>query len=93
MALHIRLLLALAAGMALGAVLSPLAPGTWIEWANGERELYDDNADPYQLSNLAADPALEATRMQLARLNADLKACRGPVCKAVEDRAPVQLAR
>ena len=66
---------------------------TWIEWANGERELYDDNADPYQLSNLAADPALEATRMQLARLNADLKACRGPVCKAVEDRAPVQLAR
>lgn len=34
MALHIRLLLALAAGMALGAVLSPLAPGTWIEWAN-----------------------------------------------------------
>lgn len=31
--------------------------------------------------------------MQLARLNADLKACRGPVCKAVEDRAPVQLAR
>jgi hypothetical protein len=32
---------------------------------SGERELYDDVADPHQLRNLAADPALAQTMDEL----------------------------
>jgi arylsulfatase A-like enzyme len=59
---------------------------TWVEWANGERELYDNLADPYQLTNLALKTNLAATRTQLGKLNADLTACRGAGCRTVEDR-------
>lgn len=59
---------------------------SWVEWADGSRELYDNATDPYQLSNLAADPSLAAAREQLARLAADFAACKGATCRSVEDR-------
>jgi N-acetylglucosamine-6-sulfatase len=46
--------------------------GRWhyAEYVTGERELYDSVADPWELENLAADPAHAET---LARLAADLR--------------------
>jgi iduronate 2-sulfatase len=40
----------------------------YTEWAEGEkgRELYDHDADPRELTNLAADPAQAATVEQLS---------------------------
>jgi hypothetical protein len=29
---------------------------TFVHYADGEQELYDDRHDPYQLANLAVDP-------------------------------------
>jgi N-acetylglucosamine-6-sulfatase len=52
----------------------------YVEYVTGERELYDLNADPYQLESLhtKADPALiEALSQQLARL----AACVGASCR------------
>ena len=46
----------------------------YIELVTGERELYDMQADPYQLTNLAGDPA-QAER--IARLSAALAVYRG----------------
>lgn len=57
---------------------------TWVEWADGSRELYDDLADPYQLTNLAYDPASTDLRSRLADMTAGLAACRGATCVAAE---------
>lgn len=59
----------------------------YVEYASGERELYDLAADPYQLRNAAAaaDPDLIE---RLSRLTASLNACAGPECRRLED-APV----
>jgi arylsulfatase A-like enzyme len=41
----------------------------YVEYDNGDRELYDLDADPYELDNLAGDATYEATRADLtARL-------------------------
>lgn len=63
---------------------------TWVEWADGARELYDNRRDPYQLANLAADPASAARRDRLARLTAELAACRGAGCRKAENRPWVE---
>ena len=50
----------------------------------GEKELYDNVADPYQLRNIAAtaDPALLA---KLTRRTAALAACKDGSCRTLED--------
>lgn len=65
---------------------------TWVEWGNGERELYDNLRDPYQLANLAADPASAGRRSLLARLAADLASCAGAACRKAENRRWVEPA-
>jgi arylsulfatase A-like enzyme len=57
---------------------------TYVEYATGERELYDDAADPYQLENIAktADPGLLA---RLARRTAALADCKDGGCRTLED--------
>jgi arylsulfatase A-like enzyme len=56
----------------------------YIAYDDGERELYDLAADPYELTNLAerADPALLA---RLAATLADLAACEGASCRAIRN--------
>jgi N-acetylglucosamine-6-sulfatase len=43
---------------------------TWVAYETGERELYDLNTDPFQMKNVADDPAYAAARKRLeARLD------------------------
>ena len=39
----------------------------YIRYADGSEELYDEAADPYEWTNLAADPALAPVKAELAR--------------------------
>ena len=57
---------------------------TYVEYDTGERELYDDAADPHQLRNIAGTvgPKLLA---KLARRTAALAACEGEGCRTLED--------
>jgi arylsulfatase A-like enzyme len=59
---------------------------SYVEYAGGERELYDLGADPDQLQNLASDAANGA---EVDRLHAWLDAfrtCSGGACRSVENR-------
>ncbi len=58
------------------------AGSKYIEYAGGFKELYDLNADPYELNNSYAansSPADLITRLQA------LKGCAGSTCRAAED--------
>jgi len=59
---------------------------TYVEYATGEKELYDLAKDPDELENLAgsADPTMLAALHR--RLEA-LRACTGQTCRTVEDEA------
>lgn len=39
----------------------------YIRYANGDEELYDERADPYEWKNLAKDPKLAAVKAELAK--------------------------
>ncbi|GAA2206466.1 sulfatase [Nonomuraea monospora] len=56
---------------------------TYVRYETGERQLYDLNADPYQLTNLAAtaDPALVA---RLDRQLTAMAACSGANCRQAD---------
>ncbi len=57
----------------------------YVEYATGERELYDVTRDPYELASLhASEPALAA---RLAAALARLRTCAGDACRAAEDLA------
>jgi arylsulfatase A-like enzyme len=59
---------------------------TYVEYATGERELYDLEADPHQTGNLLHDPTAEAEARAVelsARLDA-LKGCAEESCRAAE---------
>jgi arylsulfatase A-like enzyme len=53
----------------------------YVEYANGERELYDLRRDAAQLMSRHADPAYASVRRRLARRVAALKSCRGRACR------------
>jgi len=56
------------------STLAPVGQWHYVEYVNGERELYDLARDPNELHNLARDPARAAL---MARLSAKLAALRG----------------
>lgn len=60
-----------------------LAAGRWryVEYANGERELYDLARDPSQLDNVAAARRRSRLARQLSRRLAALRGCRGDGCR------------
>jgi N-acetylglucosamine-6-sulfatase len=53
----------------------------YVEYATGDRELYDLRRDPHQLQSLHADPAYAAIRDRLARRLAGLRGCAGRGCR------------
>ncbi|MFL5870017.1 MAG: sulfatase-like hydrolase/transferase, partial [Solirubrobacterales bacterium] len=68
----------------------------YAEWDTGisllpERELYDTYADPYELNNLARDPAYSSLVNQLSSELHQLKDCRGVDCH-VEETAQMSFA-
>ncbi len=61
-------------------------PGDWkyvIYRDSGAEELYDLKADPYEINNLAGDPAYAATKARLIAKLEQLKECSGSACTAV----------
>lgn len=57
-----------------------VGPWKWIEYRNGETELYDVLGDPYELENRAADPSLTELRKKLHRLWLRFSDCVGQEC-------------
>ena len=49
--------------------------------AAGEEELYDLEADPFQLESGHADPGMEQARMRLSDRLAELRDCAGDDCR------------
>jgi N-acetylglucosamine-6-sulfatase len=54
----------------------------YVEYRDGERELYDLNSDPYELHNLAGKPADAGLEAGLARRLAALRNCAGQACNS-----------
>ena len=57
----------------------------YMEYATGERELYDLRADPYELQNLQATTDSSGLAQLSARL-AELSHCAGDSCRVAEDK-------
>jgi arylsulfatase A-like enzyme len=54
---------------------------TYVEWGEtGEIELYDRQEDPYELENVAGDPAYAQIQAELAAKSARLAECAGKSC-------------
>ena len=58
---------------------------TWVEWANGERELYDHVQDLHNLNNLATASNLSGLRMTLSSIARRLNTCAGTTCRNIEN--------
>ena len=52
----------------------------YVEYQNGDRELYDMASDPDQLRNLHGDPELASTEAVLIETLGRLRTCAGPTC-------------
>ncbi|HEX9993970.1 MAG TPA: sulfatase [Acidimicrobiales bacterium] len=52
----------------------------FVQYHDGQRELYDLDADPYQLENRAGDPAYAEAERRLAGALARLATCAGATC-------------
>jgi arylsulfatase A-like enzyme len=61
----------------------------YVEYATGERELYDTATDPYELHNVVKFPSEAPLVASLHRLVAGLKVCSGADCRRLEN-APVR---
>ena len=58
----------------------------YVEYINGDRELYDVSTDPDEMHNLAGtEPELEA---ELASLVSSLRTCHGESCRVLERYDP-----
>jgi N-acetylglucosamine-6-sulfatase len=60
----------------------------YVEYSDGERELYDLAADPYELHNRAGDPRYATTEAWLADRTEALATCAGNTCRLSGDPPP-----
>jgi arylsulfatase A-like enzyme len=70
-------------------VLGQASDGGWwkyVEVDTGERELYDEDADPYEMDNRYGDPDVAAVQAELAATLAGLKAQAGATATLRTDR-------
>jgi N-acetylglucosamine-6-sulfatase len=58
---------------------------TYVQWETGEKELYDNLSDPYQLENMYASAEPSLVKGLRDRLEA-LEDCSGEGCQTAEDR-------
>ena len=58
-----------------------LGPYKYIEWPDGEKELYDITKDPYELNNIVRDPNYFPIRAFLHAQLIRLEACVGHTCR------------
>jgi N-acetylglucosamine-6-sulfatase len=68
-----------------------LGPYKYIEWPDGEKELYDVNMDPYELNNIVRVPNFFPIRAYLHAELVRLEACVGRHCR--EAAPPFPLTR
>jgi N-acetylglucosamine-6-sulfatase len=66
-----------------------LGPYKYIEWPDGEKELYDITKDPYELNNLVRDPNLFPIRAFLHAQLIRLETCVGRACREVAPQFPL----
>jgi N-acetylglucosamine-6-sulfatase len=56
-------------------------PWKFNQYDNGDRELYNLNTDPHELTSRDGDPSVAAIEAELAARLAQLKGCAGPTCR------------
>jgi arylsulfatase A-like enzyme len=66
-----------------------LGPYKYIEWPDGEKELYDITKDPYELNNIVRDPNLFPIRAFLHAQLIRLETCIGSTCSEVAPKFPL----
>jgi N-acetylglucosamine-6-sulfatase len=66
-----------------------LGPYKYIEWPDGEKELYDLNKDPYELNNIVTVPNYFPIRAFLAKQLSRLEDCVGVTCREVAPKMPL----
>jgi arylsulfatase A-like enzyme len=66
-----------------------LGPYKYIEWPDGEKELYDINKDPYELNNIVRDPNYFPIRAFLHTELERLETCSGRTCQEVSAKLPL----
>ena len=66
-----------------------LGPYKYIEWPDGEKELYDVNKDPYELNNIVRDKNYAPIRAFLHNELVRLEECSGRTCQEVAEKLPL----
>ncbi|HEY2477373.1 MAG TPA: sulfatase [Solirubrobacterales bacterium] len=66
-----------------------LGPYKYIEWPDGEKELYDINKDPSELNNIVRDPDVAPIRSFLHEELVRLEECSGRTCQEVAEKIPL----
>ena len=66
-----------------------LGPYKYIEWPDGEKELYDINKDPYELNNIVRNPNFFPIRAFLHKELVRLETCSGRTCQEVSPKLPL----
>jgi arylsulfatase A-like enzyme len=66
-----------------------LGPYKYIEWPDGEKELYDINKDPYELNNIVRNGDYAPIRNFMHQELERLEECKGRTCQEVSGKIPL----
>jgi N-acetylglucosamine-6-sulfatase len=66
-----------------------LGPYKYIEWPDGEKELYDINKDPYELNNIVRNGDYAPIRSFMHKELERLEECSGRTCQEVSEKIPL----